>query len=141
MITPRRLCLTLVRPILEYCCHAWDPFLSKDIELLEPIQKFVIKVWQSDGVGRTAQRNSLILPLLKERRAVIKACHGLQVPEWSNCHASKYFCSPRPLKLGPAVTQQLHLFASVCHYGTSSLEVCIIVSHFPFVLSTLLNCF
>ena len=97
--------LTLVRPILEYCCRAWDPFLSKDIKLLEPVQKFVIKVWQSDGMGRTAQWNSL---LLKERRAAIKACHGLKVPEWSNGHASKYFCSPCPLKLGPAVTQQLH---------------------------------
>ena len=39
-----KLYLTLVRPILEYCCHVWDPFLHKDIELLESVQKFAVKV-------------------------------------------------------------------------------------------------
>jgi len=28
----------IVGPILKYCCHIWDPFLSKDIELLESVQ-------------------------------------------------------------------------------------------------------
>ena len=42
--TLRKLYLSLVRSILKYCCHIWDPFLSKDIELLESLQKFASKV-------------------------------------------------------------------------------------------------
>ena len=72
-ITLRKLYLTLVRPILEYCCHIWDPFLSKDIELLESVQKFAAKVctkrWHEPY---NSLRNSLLLPLLKECRAVLK---------------------------------------------------------------------
>ena len=72
-ITLRKLYLTLVRRILEYCCHIWDPFLSKDIEVLESVQKFAAKVctkrWHEPY---TSLRNSLLLPLLKERRAVLK---------------------------------------------------------------------
>ena len=30
---------SLVRPILEYVVQAWSPFLGKDIELLEKVQK------------------------------------------------------------------------------------------------------
>ena len=41
--TLQKLYLTLVRPILEYCCHVWDPFMHNDIELLESVQKFAIR--------------------------------------------------------------------------------------------------
>ena len=33
-----------VRPRLEYCSCVWDPFLQKDVNLLESIQKFALKV-------------------------------------------------------------------------------------------------
>jgi len=84
--TLRKLYLTLVRPILEYCCHVWDPFLHKDIELLESVQKFVVKVrtkrWREPY---NYLRNLLKLPLLKYRRTklkltmVYKCLNGLMV--------------------------------------------------------------
>ncbi|CAL4130995.1 unnamed protein product [Meganyctiphanes norvegica] len=30
---------TLVRPLLEYCVHAWSPYLQRDITLLENVQR------------------------------------------------------------------------------------------------------
>ena len=40
---------TLVRPILEYGCAAWDPYLSQNIETLEKIQNkalwFIFRLW------------------------------------------------------------------------------------------------
>ena len=42
--TIRTLCLTLVRPHLEYVSQVWDSHLVKDCKQLEDIQKFVRKV-------------------------------------------------------------------------------------------------
>ena len=33
-----------IRPHLEYMCQAWDPYLKKDIEMLESVQKFALQV-------------------------------------------------------------------------------------------------
>ena len=84
--TLKKLYLTLVRPILEYCCHVWDPFLHKDIELLESVQKFAFRVctkrWREP---HNHLRNLLKLPLLKDRRkklkltVVYKCLNGLMV--------------------------------------------------------------
>ena len=39
-----RLYLSLVRPILDYACQVWDPFTKKNIDQLESVQKFALKI-------------------------------------------------------------------------------------------------
>ena len=49
----RKLYLTLVRPILEYCCHVWDLFLYKDIELLSQCKSLPSEYAQNAGESLT----------------------------------------------------------------------------------------
>jgi len=39
-----RLNQSLIRPHLEYTCSIWDPHLKKDIQMLESVQKFGLKM-------------------------------------------------------------------------------------------------
>ena len=42
--TLRALYITRVRPHLEYTIPVWDPYLSKDIEAIESVQRFASQV-------------------------------------------------------------------------------------------------
>ena len=71
--TLRTLYLTCIRPHLEYACQLWDPYLRKDIDRLENVQKFACKVclgaW---NLSYDEMLQKLCLPRLDSRRAYLK---------------------------------------------------------------------
>ncbi len=48
--TLRSLYLSLVRPHLEYGSSVWNPYLVKDVNILEKVQKFACSVPEELGV-------------------------------------------------------------------------------------------
>ena len=60
---------SLIRPCLEYCCIAWDPYRANQIKLLERIQKRYVRMmcrdWQSSYNVILEQLN---MPNLEARR-------------------------------------------------------------------------
>ena len=71
-----KLYVSFIRPHLEYASAAWDPFLKKDIDLIEDVQKFALKVclksWNSSYNDLLKQSNLLSL---QARRHDTKLCH------------------------------------------------------------------
>ena len=71
-----RLYKAFIRPHLEYAPHVWDPYLVKDIQLLERTQKFALRVCCRDW---TASYTDLLerchVPTLSDRRRNAKLCH------------------------------------------------------------------
>ena len=70
-----KLYISFVRPHLEYAASAWDPFLKKDIALLEGVQKFALKVCTKCWNLNYDNLVSLsCLPTLQVRRQQSKLC-------------------------------------------------------------------
>ena len=64
-----------VRPILEYSACIWDPYLQKDIDCLEHVQKFATKMCARNLSLPYEERLRLLqLPTLALRRKVTKLC-------------------------------------------------------------------
>ena len=42
--TLKQLYVSNIRPHLEYACQVWDPYLKRDIDLMESVQKFALRV-------------------------------------------------------------------------------------------------
>ena len=65
----------LIRPCLEYACVVWNPHLQRDIEKLEKVQKFAlrlcVKQWDMDY---TSLLSICILPTLTTRRKYFILC-------------------------------------------------------------------
>ncbi|CAL4234819.1 unnamed protein product [Meganyctiphanes norvegica] len=60
---------TLIRPLLEYCVHAWSPYLERDIDLLENVQRRATKiVRQYKNEEYEVRLRELGLPKLVDRR-------------------------------------------------------------------------
>ena len=60
---------TLIRPLLEYCVHAWSPHLQRDINLLENVQRRATKIVRE--IRHLEYEDRLIfleLPKLEDRR-------------------------------------------------------------------------
>ncbi len=67
---------SFIRPHLEYCAIVWDPHLLKDVEALEKVQRFALRMclknWSLDHNQLYQQSN---LPPLVNRRSNAKLCH------------------------------------------------------------------
>ena len=103
--TVKHLYLLLIRPHLEYACTVWDPFLQKDIQLLEKVQTFAEKVctkqwnWSYEELLHTLQ-----LPSLQVRRKRMKL---VLLYKYTNNMA--YFSEP------PLVQHQLYYSTPASH--------------------------
>ena len=82
--TLKQLYISLVRPHLEYAVQVWDPYLQGDIDRLEVVQKFALKLisrrWDLAYEEMLSITN---IPRLGERRThlklaqIFKIVHGL----------------------------------------------------------------
>ena len=82
--TLKQLYLSLVRLNLEYACQLWDPYTQNDINKLESVKKFALKLishcWDASYEELTRLVNA---PMLSKRRVhlklaqVYKIVHGL----------------------------------------------------------------
>ena len=80
----KQLYSSLVRPHLKYTCQLWDPYTQNDINKLESVQKFALKLishrWDASYEELTRILN---VPMLSKRRLrlklaqVYKIIHGL----------------------------------------------------------------
>ena len=68
-----QLYITMVRPHLEYAAQVWDPHLVKNIEKLEKVQKFALRMRQWD-CGYNDLLDKAGLPTLRNRRMFSKQC-------------------------------------------------------------------
>ena len=82
--TLKQLYVSNIRPHLEYACQVWDPYLQKDVDKLELVQKFALRVCSKQwDASYSMLCNSLNLPTLAARRkqmklsVMYKIVHGL----------------------------------------------------------------
>ena len=70
-----KLYVSLIRPSLEYACQVWNPYLTKDIEKLEKVQKFALRLcfkqWDLDYPSLLFISD---LPTLATRRKYFNLC-------------------------------------------------------------------
>ena len=115
--TLRALYITQVRPHLEYAIPVWDPYLSKDIEAIESVQRFASKVCTKQWHDTSYQDRlkALNIGTLQSRRQHQKLCYLYKI-----INGQSFFVNP-----------PLSYFSSV--YNTRSHELTL---NIPFTQST-----
>ena len=69
-----------IRPHLEYATQVWDPYLIKNIELLERVQGFALRVcYKNWSASYCDLLESCQLPRLSDRRRRVKLCHLFKI--------------------------------------------------------------
>ena len=67
---------SFIRPHLEYASAVWDPYLCKDIDLLDKTQTFALRVCLKNwSLSSDILHSQLNLPSLADRRRISKLCH------------------------------------------------------------------
>ena len=65
----------LVRPLLEYATCVWDPYLRKDINNIEKVQAFALKICLKEWhVNYEVLIETASIPTLEKRRQYLKLC-------------------------------------------------------------------
>ena len=94
--------VSLIRPILEYACQLWSPHLVKDVEKLEKVQKFAlrlcVKQWDLDYVSLLFICD---LPTLAARRKYFNLCTMYKIVNQLIFFPSNMF-SPRVTPFQPS---------------------------------------
>ena len=89
---------TLVRPKLEFADAAWNPWLEKDVEAVEKVQRRLIRMLSNvRGVTYKEKLKDAGLTLLKDRRergALIEAFKTIN--GFNNVNSSDWFDMPGP---------------------------------------------
>ena len=69
-----------IRPHLEYATQVWDPYLIKNIELLERVQGFALRVCCKNWSASYCDlMESCQVPRLSDRRRKVKLCHLFKI--------------------------------------------------------------
>ena len=67
--------LVLVRPHTEYASQVWDPHPQKDIDQLECVQKFILRMCAKQwDLGYVELLNRFKVPNLGDRRNYLSLC-------------------------------------------------------------------
>jgi hypothetical protein len=76
----RQLYISLVRPHLDYAAQVWDPHLQRDINSIEKVQKFALRVCSKQwDTGYCELLDTFNLPSLQNRRLYLKLCHLFKI--------------------------------------------------------------
>ena len=79
-LTTLRLYIALARPHLEYAAQVWNPHLEKDINALEKVQLFALRICANDYRASHDQLlDTFRIPTLANRRIYLSLCTFYQI--------------------------------------------------------------
>ena len=99
--TIKQLYVSLIRPHLEYAAPLWDPHLQKDVDMLENVQTFAMKLITRKWDQGYAQLTEMVdLPTLQSRRLHLKLHHVFRIVHGlcdfpSTFHETSSYCERR----------------------------------------------